>query len=429
MLSMTRPTKHPKTNIYQTRKVIPQHLRDIAKASLGVGHELKVSLGTKDEREALRKHPAALADIEAKLENLRGIAAGQTAPLNERQVRALAGQWYRAEAAKHDADPGTPKQWQDAAWVTYDQADQFIPDTEDPINPAHTREVTLTEDDRAEALRLLIEARLPALPQNIDRVAHAIWAAKMDLFPILERTAEGDWSPDPNIVRFPELLPAPPRAPQRPPDRSSAEPGLSFDDLLKGWARDAGLSQNAKPIPRPLYDRTRTLERLAAFLGHRDAAKVTKAEAVRWKESMQERELSVLTVRNDLSEMSALWKHALAQGKLGDSEINPFAGISPPKPKRMPKQRRAFTDAEAAKILAAARDQKGYMRWLPWVCCFTGARLSEICQAGKDASSGDHSHLGRQGDHDVHQGCSSLAIGRPSSKATFFWMSMTASAR
>src|SRR5665647_2266156 len=44
------------------------------------------------------------------------------------------------------------------------------------------------------------------------------------------------------------------------------------------------------------------------------------------------------------------------------------------------------------------------------------------------AGGGDHAWLGRQGGHGVHQDSSSLTIGRPRSKATFFWMSMTASA-
>jgi len=119
-------------------------------------------------------------------------------------------------------------------------------------------------------------------------------------------------------------------------------------------------------MPRPLYDRQRTLERLAEFLGHRDADAVTKADAVRWKEDMQARGLAIPTVRNDLSEMSALWKHAIRNGKLA-SEVNPFQGISPPKPKQQRKVRRAFTDEEAVAILTAARANKGYMRWLPWV--------------------------------------------------------------
>jgi hypothetical protein len=66
---------------------------------------------------------------------------------------------------------------------------------------------------------------------------------------------------------------------------SGKEPvaGCTFDALLAGWALDHGYKIGVKPNPRALYDRQRTLERLAAFLDHRDAGRVTKADVVRWK--------------------------------------------------------------------------------------------------------------------------------------------------
>jgi integrase len=87
------------------------------------------------------------------------------------------------------------------------------------------------------------------------------------------------------------------------------------------------------------------------------------------------------TIRNDLSECSAIWTWGVRNGK---TATNPFAGISPPKERGNRRQRRAFTEAEAVTILTAARANRGFMRWLPWVCCLTGARISEICQATKD---------------------------------------------
>ena len=91
---------------------------------------------------------------------------------------------------------------------------------------------------------------------------------------------------------------------------------------------------------------------------------------------------SLATVANDISEMSAVWRLGISNGKVTE---NPFAGILPPKKARNRKQtRRAFTDAEAVQILAAARKEKGALRWLPWVLAYTGARLTEVCQAVKD---------------------------------------------
>ena len=90
-LQMTRPTKHPKTGIYRLRLLIPPHLRDAAKATLGVGHELIANLKTKDEREARQKAPAALASLHARLAALQAAAEGRPAELTESEVNALAG--------------------------------------------------------------------------------------------------------------------------------------------------------------------------------------------------------------------------------------------------------------------------------------------------------------------------------------------------
>jgi integrase len=98
---------------------------------------------------------------------------------------------------------------------------------------------------------------------------------------------------------------------------------------------------------------------------------------------MQERGRSVRSVRNDISEMSAIWKHAIRNDIL-PSGSNPFEGISPPKQEGNKKKRRPFTDEEATTILTTARQNRGYIRWLPWVCCLTGARISEICPASAE---------------------------------------------
>ena len=118
------------------------------------------------------------------------------------------------------------------------------------------------------------------------------------------------------------------------------------------------------------------------FIGHRDAARVSKADAVRWKEDMMGRGLHASTARNDLSECSAVWAWGMKNGKLPIVE-NPFAGISPPKARKKGRDPRAFTADEAAMILQAARGETGWKRWLPWVLCLTGARVGEIVQSDR----------------------------------------------
>ena len=80
-LAMSRPFKHPKTGIYQLRKVVPEDLRKL------VGkREEKVSLQTRDPVEAKRRHAEALAEIEKRWANLR---AGPRS-LTEREAHQFA---------------------------------------------------------------------------------------------------------------------------------------------------------------------------------------------------------------------------------------------------------------------------------------------------------------------------------------------------
>ncbi len=239
--------------------------------------------------------------------------------------------------------------------------------------------MTLTRNDTDPARELLAERSLPADLATVERLGQAIYRARWNVANAMQRRADGDWRPDRAAARFPAALPA---------AVTVAAPAVTiatFDALLQGFALDKGWGRlDAKPIPRPLYDRKRTLARLGDFLGHVDAAAVSKADAVRWKEDMQARGLHASTIRNDLSECSAVWKWAMRNGKLPDATVNPFEGIAPPKAAKRGREARAFTDAEAAMILTAARDQVGVLRWLPWVCCLTGARLNEVCQSVRE---------------------------------------------
>jgi len=310
---------------------------------------------------------------------LRSAASSDTAPLTAKQVEALAGQVYRDEAAKRDDNPGSEAEWATARWVIEDRAEYVDVTPESPGDPPVELVFRASAEDQQDALEAIAIAGLAANETDIKRVAEAIVKARWELAHVMERKANGDWGVDENVKRFPIV--------EVPKGRLVADPtkaqALTFDRLLEGWARDHGWEIAADPMPRVLYDRKRTMERLAEFLGHRDADAVTKADVVRWKEDMQERGLKVPTIRNDISEMSAIWKGALRQDKLSQG-INPFDGVAPPKPKRQTQGRRAFTDAEAVQILTAARLNSGYMRWLPWVCCLTGARLSEVCQGTRE---------------------------------------------
>lgn len=367
-LPMASPTKHPKTGTYRVRLAIPAHLRNTAFTLYGKRAELIANLGTKDAKRARGLADAAASGLRAQLATAERAFRGDAPQLTEHDVQALAGLFYRREVEARGADPGPAANW--------DMVLEHLGDQQDP-NPDGNGDVTLTQRDTDPARELLAERGLPATPEMVARLGMAVYRVRGEVAHLMLRRADGNWRPDKAAERFPTALPSPVPVAPKP------GPGCTFDALLAGWALDRGWQMDAKPIPRALYDRKRTVERMADFLGHRDASRVTKADAVSWKEDMQTRGLHASTVRNDLSECSAIWAWGLRIGKLPPGE-NPFAGIAPPKAKKKGREPRAFTDQEASMILTAAREAKGWKRWLPWVLCLTGARVGEVVQSAKE---------------------------------------------
>lgn len=230
----------------------------------------------------------------------------------------------------------------------------------------------LSAEDRQDAVAQLAAFGYPDDPEAVRRVALAIFHAKRTLAAEMRRRADGVWSEDTTLPTFP----APPNG-----ARSPAAGRCSFEELVLAWGRDQGHRTEQPGRSRAYYDRLRTIRRLAEFLGRDDASAVKLEEAFRWKQSMQDRGLKAATIRNDLSEMSAVWRFGLANGML--TGTNPFQGILPPKARTLAREDKSYTDEQAAMLLLDAQKREGWRRWLPWLLCFTGARLNEICQSDK----------------------------------------------
>ena len=288
-LTMTRPTKHPKTGTFLVRVAIPAPLREMTQRLFGVRAELRENLKTKDPAEAKRLAPAAVGRLQAMLERTREVVAAAPEQPLAREIAALAGEFYRRQVGASGTADEQAIHWEITLLLLRDDPTFTAPHEGEAVDPASA------ELDRQRAVGLLERHGFATDDDTVQRVAAAVTRADIAYRNLLKRRAEGDWSPDPNLITFPEL-------PSRPASGSSASAsGCEFTDLLSGWAKDRGLDLAAKPIARAAYDRKRTLERLAKFLGHRDAAQVSVTDAVRWKQEMQGRDLAVATIRNDLS--------------------------------------------------------------------------------------------------------------------------------
>ena len=63
---------------------------------------------------------------------------------------------------------------------------------------------------------------------------------------------------------------------------------------------------------------------------------------------------------------------------------NPFAKVSISVKKKPGERRRGYSDDEAAAVLQAAeKEESAHRRWVPLLCAYTGARVSEVSQLRK----------------------------------------------
>ncbi|WP_298222295.1 hypothetical protein, partial [Acidocella sp.] len=147
--------------------------------------------------------------------------------LTHMQVHALAGVYYKARLAVEEATPGDRVYWEVAR-------DDLLSDylCEDETGEWFDYEPTARAITEAE--EFLAERRLCADAPSIHAMAQALWLAKVQLAETMMRRAAGDYGPDEYAGRFPEasVMPA-----QAPPEKAPSGPVLTFEELVRGWAR------------------------------------------------------------------------------------------------------------------------------------------------------------------------------------------------
>ena len=342
---MTRPTKHPKSGVYRIRRVVPPHLRGVN----GLGRERIITLGTKDPREAAKKAPAALAAIAR--EFARAEAAVQPArrvPIKE-QV-ALCGIWYRDWTGFHEDDPGSAKDWETTR-------DVLLGDVQDADEGAAHAWRKLTTEARA----FLAEQGVAADDASLREFALRFRLTHVRAAETLRKRSLGDYSADPHLASFPDM-PAP---------AAKEVPPLTAEAALAMWAAERN------PAAATLRAYAGKFRRIAEVLGFDDLRRITAADVVRFKQARLEAGKDAGTVQDDIVTGSTICRWAVDNGHL---PANPFERKAPRPLTRGEKPRHPFTDEEAKCILAAARAERGWLRWSPWILAFTGARVSEIAE-------------------------------------------------
>ncbi|WP_238192744.1 site-specific integrase [Methylobacterium frigidaeris] len=358
---MARPWKHH-NGVYYARKGVPAHLRPL------VGKwTVMVSLRTKDPDEARRLHPEVIREIE---EWLAGLEAGPRV-LSEREAHELVFPMQDDWVALHRDNPSRnpwrtdlfERLWRNRRAGLYGRSDlihqvlhgEYADRGEDGME-----ELCFERADR------LIETKGLIVDKDGRRtIAKAVGAALQRASLTLERYALGDVAD--------EALPVRPRSvPSAPAPKTSASK-VEFDELVKGWAAERN------PAEKTLYDWNRVMVQLAEFIGHRDAARVTSEDLVAWKNSLVASGLAAKTIRESrLAPVRAILRWGVDNRRLTENAAERITISVKQKPGQ---GKRGFKDAEAAQILqAAAAESDPVKRWVPLVCAYSGARLSEVCQ-------------------------------------------------
>ena len=351
---MARPAKVSGSRFPYARKVIPAALRAILGQS-----EFKRPLRALEPAEIRRLHREAMADFEARIEAARAKAGGNLRSLNAREIAGLCGVRYREALASHEREPGDAMAWE----ATRDALLEVVACEPDQAPP----DMAPTADDIAKADAWLFGQGIAADAETVRRMAVGLWTAEVQVAETMIHRAKGDWHTDHYLPRFPVALIIAPPAAVVPPSSTAA---LTFTALVAAWAAER------QPPEKSRAKWAATFAGLAEIIGHDDTKRVTVEDARQWKQARLGQGRALKTVADGIAVMRSTFNWAIKNGLL--PEKNPFTNMAPKLPKHGIAARDGYTDVQAAQVLQAAREQSGWLRWLPWLMCFTGARVGEI---------------------------------------------------
>jgi hypothetical protein len=236
MAALTRA----KSGAYSARKGIPKDVQDEYERLYGYRWEAKLTLpAALTQAEAKAKYGEWISEIETRIDTIRSHRNGGGQSLSQKQARALAGEWYRWFASQHEENPGPPDRWSQNFWALIERLEQHAPESvlaenwkdlgwiREPgvlsgIRPAMAKE-TKADHFLADKGHALTEE---AYNLFLDCVLEEYIAVTL----LLERRAQGDFSPDERLEQFPKFEVA-----SKVPKAPKVGEGLTPWKLFEAW--------------------------------------------------------------------------------------------------------------------------------------------------------------------------------------------------
>jgi integrase len=388
VLKMASPWRDPQSGIFYLKIRVPSDLLPAAKGrtiflpigaesvQAKIGEVVKVSLRTREPTVAKSWFTTALSALN---DYWQAVRKGPQA-LSHRDAVALSGEIYRAFTSALEDDPGTYERWANVLEMNdqaragdYGRGALMIGQAAKIKRSMEERFGPLT-DALLRGKGLILDA------VSRERVLAQVSKSLDQASAQLKRYADGDYSPDINKGRFPEFK-------DRRHEQSKI---LTLTSLFEAWEKQVMQLGRAKATPnryRSVFANLRT------FLGHDDASRVTPEDIIAFKDARLAEGISGRTIKDgDLAALKSVFGWAVENKRL---RSNPASTIVVRVSKRKVEREVGFTDQEANQILTIALTyvrqgkESAHLavakKWVPWLCAFTGARVSEITALNKES--------------------------------------------
>jgi integrase len=361
------------------RLVIPKDLRPF----MGGKTELRTALGA-DRRTALRSLHGAVAELRLQITaaERRAVSAGAAAaapgryPLSNGQI---ALQTYEARLAQDQDGRNKTRFW---GAVAVD--DVFVADLRDGMAGK------LSDKQLAGLVGHWIEHFVSAGNTTVVFGTEEWRNLTRDLcraeYEALERVSERDEGVFDGKLSDPLLVDAVPVADELPP--------VPIWDLFEAYVASrklVGSQRDNGNRQRPV------IKSLIKFIGHKDARCLSKRDIIAWRDFLLTTKKPKTVSDIYLSAIRSMLNWAVQDEKL---PTNAAADVKQSKPKTTHARELGYTDAEALAVLIASRSYApaagsngkvreraatiAAKRWIPILCAFTGARVSEMTQLRKE---------------------------------------------
>lgn len=347
--------KNDKSQFWWLRKKVPLRYRDLVGKA-----EVWRSLETTERRTAFSKCAIISAQLEAEWAALAGEAkdaaarpatVAEPAPLSHKELHALRAVAHMAARDLSIEDPTLFARMRlTATTVAVDGDDEQA------------------LDDRVR--EFLAREGVSALPADVERFRPLFVQARRDAAGDLRRAAEGDYSDNPVLARLP----------------ARSTPRVDLLLAFEEYVGKGGLKEGADG---PTAKRWRPkIKAFVKWLGHRDLAKMTTADGYRWADHLKAEGYAEKSIRDVWIASLSATSGFMVERRLLDQ--NPFVRIrvrNSAATNAAPPRKKGFTKAEAEAILTATLETPSHLiseetaaarRWLPWLCCYSGARVNEV---------------------------------------------------